>query len=607
LKTPAPANTKPEPAPDFPRLQHWLAAHQRLVIGLLIGVSVLVRIVYFAQLAGGPCAVLHQYRQTDMNFFDLWARRIAGGDWLSNAPLHPLHRWHRQVADDYFAKNPEKLAEFSGIPGVDGAPFSPAEALWNHWYGDKTFHQEPLYPYLIAITYRLFGADVHGVFVWQLALGVATNVLIYLVTRRHFGLIPAAVAGTMAALGGSLLFFEMVLLRTSLEVFAAIGMVWMLDRARDRKSLPAWLLAGFTQGLAVLLKMTFVLFWIGAVGLVAWENRRRPKQLLRAAGVLSVGLAIALLPAVARNVAVGAPPLALSSVGPVTFAGANIAGAPLGRGFHSATAELPDIMGPADGRFLPVIRRTLATHDGVGAYVAYLAKKLAIALHHFEIPNNANFYLFQLYSPVLRVLVVNFALVGPLAVVGIGLTLAARRQAGSLYLLVITSIVPLVAFYVLARFRAPLQAGLIPFAALALVQLATAVRSRRWGRVAAVAGGVVVVGLWTWQPLASDRALTQRSDHEGVYEAYYQAAHEAAAARGDYVQAAAAMAELCDHMPPPLHETPLPQPLDPDSAWNAAFFAQVWDARAKYLSAAGRSAESAACAARAAALAAASR
>ncbi len=584
------------------RFGRWLAARQRLVIGLLIGVSVLVRVVYFAQLAGGPCAVLHRHLQTDMNFFDQWARRIAGGDWLSDAPLHPLHRWHLAAAEAYFAENPGKIAEFTGLPGVDDAVFTPAEALWNHWYGGPKFHQEPLYPYLIAVTYRLFGDDVRGVFAWQLAVGVLTNLLVYLIARRHFGPVVAALAGILVAASGPLLFFEMVLLRTSLEVFAAVGLVWLLDRARERAAPGAWIVAGLALGAAVLLKMTFLLFWAGAVALAAWEHRRQPRRCLPVVGWLTAGLTISLMPAVARNLAVGAPPLALSSVGPVTFVGANVAGAPVDGGFHSATEQLPGIMGPTDGRFLPVVWRTLATHDGVGSVLGHQLRKLAVAWHGFEIPNNANLYVYRSYAWILGALPVGFAVIGPLALLGLGLDAAARRRFTTLHLLLVSSLLPLVAFYVLARFRAPMMAGLIPFAAYALARLLQTLADRRWASAAGIVGGVLAVGAWTWWPLGAERSPTTRADYEGLYQAYYQAAHEEPAVRGDWLAAAAALARFCDHMPPPLQQPDLRPPLDRDTARVAEFFAQIWDARSKYLAAAGRTGESAACAARAAAL-----
>ena len=54
--------------------------------------------------------------------------------------------------------------------------------------GGLTFYQEPLYAYLMAVTYKIFGGDHRWVaFSGSSVLGVLTNVLIYLLARRMFG------------------------------------------------------------------------------------------------------------------------------------------------------------------------------------------------------------------------------------------------------------------------------------------------------------------------------------------------------------------------------------------------------------------------------------
>src|SRR5262245_52277440 len=158
-----------------------LAAKARwILIGLIAG-SVLLRVAYFLQIDGGPCSQWHRWENGDPHFFDLWGRRIAGGDWLTSASLHPLHTWHKQVALEYFIRHRAEEADLVK-QGLD-----PAAALWDRWYGGKLFHQEPLYPYVVGITYRIFGPDPRWVYAIQMILGVLSNVLVWSIARRHFG------------------------------------------------------------------------------------------------------------------------------------------------------------------------------------------------------------------------------------------------------------------------------------------------------------------------------------------------------------------------------------------------------------------------------------
>ena len=57
-------------------------------------------------------------------------------------------------------------------------------AAGNWLGGGRTFYQDPLYPYLLALFYRCFGHDLLVVRLFQAGLGVATCALVALVGRR---------------------------------------------------------------------------------------------------------------------------------------------------------------------------------------------------------------------------------------------------------------------------------------------------------------------------------------------------------------------------------------------------------------------------------------
>ena len=48
-----------------------------------------------------------------MHFFDLWAREVVAGDWLTDKSLHPHLPWHREVAEDYLEEYPQEKAELA--------------------------------------------------------------------------------------------------------------------------------------------------------------------------------------------------------------------------------------------------------------------------------------------------------------------------------------------------------------------------------------------------------------------------------------------------------------------------------------------------------------
>lgn len=523
----------PDGAPPSP-LEAALAARRRLVIGGLLALALLVRLVYLLQLAAGPGLHWHRFEQADTRFFHEWGQRIAAGDLLQRSPLHPLFGWHRQVAREFLRTHPEALRALAGPDGTP--PVSEEDAarrLWDRFYGGPTFHQEPLYPYLVGLTYRLFGPDPRFVFAWQIVLGVWATLLVFGIARRWFGEVCATVAGALAALCSPVFFYELLLLRDSVIVFWGLLLVWLWLVASERQRPFFWALGGAAGGLSVLLKSTFALLLLAMlVGLVIQE-RRNVRALLRSALPAALGLSLAIAPVVARNLAVGAPPFAFAGVGTVTFVAANTADAPAGEGFFVSPLHLARILWESDGRFLPALGLTVATHSNVLHWLGLLGAKLAYSFHWHEIPVNADLGVFRTYASILY-LPVTFGLLGPLSLLGIALW--GRRGVRRCWPLLALAGVHLLAMLIMhpcSRYRAPMTAALVPFAAAALVWLVEQARARRIRRLAAALGVLLALFLAVHLP-AGERMRVPRPDYLAQPHLFYYApAADRLAAAGD--------------------------------------------------------------------------
>ena len=78
----------------------------------------------------------------------------------------------QQVASVYLELYPDVAAELQREAHTGGEQFTAEQLLWRHWTVAKRMWQEPLYPYLIALTYCLLQPDPRWVLLWQMALGV---------------------------------------------------------------------------------------------------------------------------------------------------------------------------------------------------------------------------------------------------------------------------------------------------------------------------------------------------------------------------------------------------------------------------------------------------
>jgi 4-amino-4-deoxy-L-arabinose transferase-like glycosyltransferase len=558
-----------------------------------------IRVAYFTQAQDTPILAMHRWDQSDMAFFHHWARVLGGvgdqdqtSDWLQDQPLHPLHDWHRGIARAFFVQHPDVFLLHSP-QHIEGLSEDDARAtgLWNEWYGGKRYHQEPLYPYLIAALYQLTADDVRVVFALQLVMGVLSILLIHLITRWWAGDAAALVASILVLLCGPLTYYEMVLLRVTLTTFLGLLTIAAIAWACRPRNTPwrGWLAAGGAAGLAFLAQSS--LFPLVIVGnLVALLHHRdipiTTGQRSGQAALFLAGFTLMLTPVVIRNVIVGAPPLSLSSVGVVTFIATN---GPQQHADFSFNAG-PDLL-----RILPrtyhdkwaAIRATLALHDGVGSYFTLLGRKLAVAWHHTEKPNNASFIRYRWDAWILYLLPITFGITGPLGVVGLVLGLGKRHRGIIFALLAGLALIGFASAIGAAphgRYRAPLMAWLAPAAGLAIVSIARAAITRKWTTFGLTFAACALLIAIAHRPAPPGVQGIRLVDYLTPLETWYIPQANAAATAQHWSRAQSLLEKSCRHLPPGVAQaerTGITDDLDVQSA--ARIFAGLLQSHADVL------------------------
>ncbi len=576
---------------DSPRgLGRWVTQHERLVMVLICGLSLAIRASYWVEISSGPGSVQHRWQQTDMSFFHQWATVIADGDLLTDRALHPLHGWHRQLAEIYFARH--ATAAERRVAGAD--PEQRARWIWNRWGGGKRFHQAPLYPYLLALSHALGAVDPRWFFIFQLLIGTLTNLLVYLVTRRYFGPAAAVVAGGMAVLCGPLLFYEAVLLRTSLLAFAGLGLVQLAGWAGQEQRWPRYVALGVAGGLATLLKPTMLGLALGLAILLLWRHRKSAGIAWRAAWIAG-GMTLALSPAVARNVAVGVSPFSLASQGAITVIIFSAEGAQRDGSFNVPYEHGPRIMAAHGGRLLPTAVAAVKTHDGWG-FLALLAGKLAHTWHWAELPNNASFYFYRAQAPTLRWLPVTQAIVAPLALIGLLIALGRVGERSELYLLVGMQLAVILLTGPLSRYRVPLLAAHLPFAGFAAWYLAAGLRQRTPSWRLAAGGAALIAALLL--PATYDRLpLIRPADRSVARRLHFAPLRRQATASGDWQRVADLWQQELAAEPDWTARAVERQPAH--HKWLAQFYASAYLGQAKALTQLDRKSEASRATARA--------
>ncbi len=407
------------------------------------------------------------------------------------------------------------------ILGMRGHPFSTIgpQMLDSYYYhrwaidiisgnfrGSDVFFLRPLYPYLLALIYSVFGQSVLAVQLVQAVLATISCFLLYDTTRRIFGRRPAVFASFGYALTGILVFYTGTLLYVEITVLLSLLFLWLILVAGRRIWL--WIPAGISFGLLVICRpemlalFPFLLVWLSRKSRVLSPSSPVPGASTRASPSGRLVMTVAALVVIAivpvRNYLVARDPVVFTAHSGINFYYGNN---PAADGTWQPTRELEKGGGFSHER-LSEISRTIEgkevkpsqasahwVEQGLKfitehpvAYFELLGRKFQLFFSNYEVPNDYYPETARAVSLPLRLAFVNFGLVLALGLVGIIWALPRRAQALPAYLFVAAYLVSALLFYVLSRLRAPVIPFLLMFAGFGLSEVVESFRRRHSAR-----------------------------------------------------------------------------------------------------------------------------
>lgn len=439
---------------------------RRAVVALFL-LALAVRGGHLASVASGPLFTHHRtFTESDMYMFDQWARRIARGDVLGREVYHPLTAWQLGLA--------------------------PAET-WQRWYGPApVFNKAPFYAYLVGALYAAFGEPMLPLALLQVLASAACVPLVFLVTRRLFGRSAGLLAALLLAVYGPGVHFSVLMLRETWIAVAVLLVTLQLLRLRARPRLARAFALGVLAGLALVISETLMSMIVLCALWIAWRLRPRGAPVARLSGAFGLGVALAFAPVALRNAAVGAPVASLAVMGSAAAAVFDTARSnPYFFEIHRE-AILP-VLEQADGRMGPTLLACWRSFTGgPPEVVLFFLRKASGLLIPYENPDNVNYYYAALRDPLLRVLP-GYALLLPLALAGLGVAWARRRDVTPLLPVALSLLAGMLFMIPLSRYRATFAVVLTPLAGLALARVIASVRARRLGAAAAVVAVALAV------------------------------------------------------------------------------------------------------------------
>lgn len=370
------------------------------------------------------------------------------------------------------------------IPIMDSAYYDvwAIRVAQGHGYGPMPFYMAPLYPYMLALIYKVFQHNFTIVYFIQEMLGVLNVFLVYLIGRRLFGHAAGLIAGLLITLYAPIVYLESKLLTETLAIALSLGSLLMLIRAMDKPTMLKFLATGVMLGVSAVCRPAALLT---AVLMVLWLLWRKPVK-GRLVAVLAAGIALAVLPVTARNYFVGKDLALITTNGGICFAQAN---ASLATGVSSTLGGFSSSLATQQQEEMELASRGVGHRVTASESAAFwfkmgfrLAKekpaqfallqlkKLAWSLHNREPGCSYSVYFEQTLVPALRWLFLPFSLIAGLGL--FGFLRSKRRESELLAIQVISVYATMIVFAMSSRYRVPAMPLMAIFAAYEIVQIA---------------------------------------------------------------------------------------------------------------------------------------
>ncbi len=400
------------------------------------------------------------------------------------------------------------------------------EILTEGWVGQKVFFQAPFYPYFIAVIYGFLGPDLLAVRWLQVLIGASSCVLVADAGRSFFSPKIGIVSGILLSIYPVAIYYDILIQKAVFGLFFTALILFLLGRLSNRWRWGLWPVVGLVLGMLVLVRenalilFPVILFWLflrfGKAG-------RRRKTL--AALLVSAGLFAALIPVAYRNYIVsGQWFLTTSNLGFNLYMGNNTQATGtyqsmvVGRGdwrFESDDArklaedELNRSLSPAEISRYWTARALDSIRADISAWLRLLLRKWKLLWGELEMSDSESIYAYRDFSPWLKWAGsgFHFGTLLPLAFVGVVLTWRDRRRLWLLYVVLAAYVVGILPFYVMARYRAPMLAVLIPLAAAGMVESIRRIKQKAYRPLAGAMVLAALVALYANWPVTSASAI----------------------------------------------------------------------------------------------------
>lgn len=381
------------------------------------------------------------------------------------------------------------------------------EIVQKGWIGERTFYQAPFYPHFLALIYTLASRDFILIRLTQALIGSAACVLLAGAGARFFNQKSGWIAGILLSLYAPALFFDLLIQKAVLGMFFMCLLLFLMSKTLHSQSQrlqpEIWVLVGIVLACFALVREN-ALILVPAVGLwlIFYFHKDGLKKILTRALFLAIGLTVIFFPVTLRNYVVGGEfVLTTSQLGPNFY---------IGNSKEATGFYRPLIWDRSDWKYERADAQTLAEQaigreltpnevsdywldkaltdirENPSGWLKLMGKKWLMTWNATEISDSESIYAHYRFSKLLSALgqISHFGVLLPLAIIGICLNWQKRKEWGGLVWLWFCFAASVALFFVFSRYRYPMTAIMLLFAAAGITSLYRHITTKQFTSIA---------------------------------------------------------------------------------------------------------------------------
>ncbi len=167
-----------------------------------------------------------------------------------------------------------------------------------HLLQSRAFYQSPLYPYLLAVIYKIFGHKLLAASLFNAVLSAGACTVLGIIAFEAFGVEAALAAGILATFTRSFVFYSAPVMKEPLGLLLlALFLLFALRALRDNR-LRDFIWSGLFLGFCALVRGNALVFIIPFIALAFWQQRATA---VKNSAVFLAMLILAIAPATIHN------------------------------------------------------------------------------------------------------------------------------------------------------------------------------------------------------------------------------------------------------------------------------------------------------------------